>query len=501
MVESSEEEEEAPTVVKRNYKKKRRILSRHLHAGGKQKKKKESPIPIADSNESDTSSGDELPIAQALRRSPAREPLRQIISPNTVIQQKAKRSSTMNTVIQQKAKRSSTMNQFSIKLPETGEELGDLMGLAMMDVLKTEDECIRAVNRIRDIITGKYLTEDYEDTLENEAPNGRPIRKTVIELPNTPTIDFTTDAFSVTKSGEERKPDAARKAKSRAVLRVGSVLDKIGSPPQVALAVATALRRPERQDIGKALGIVESSDESRRVADRLLASVKEAVHHPAVLKKRTADSLSFQKTLLWSIVPAAVAEDAPTEEKKAFRKQVSETASALGMSKVRGYRQRLFQAAIVRRKNFFDPTSAVLLHVVKRGAWVLKCDKVSESPNASDSITMVKCPITGEKKKERKCFYMFSVRDIHTELIKPVDQGGFAGAYNEEGKLIISDTALRNMLPKNISRMSDSQKQMCGCEICLNGNSMMMALNSWRGRKKSALERSLAIMDPNTREY
>jgi hypothetical protein len=67
----------------------------------------------------------------------------------------------MNT---QKAKRSSMMNQFSIKLPETGEELGDLMGLAMMDVLKTEDECIRAVNRIGDIIIGKYLTKDYEDT-------------------------------------------------------------------------------------------------------------------------------------------------------------------------------------------------------------------------------------------------------------------------------------------------------------------------------------------------
>jgi hypothetical protein len=126
MVDSSDEEEEAPSVVKRNYKlpKKRRFLSRHLHAGGKQKKKKESTIAIADSNDSDTSSGDELPIAQALRRSPAREPLRQIISPNTVIQQKAKRSSTMNTVIQQKAKRSSTMNQFSIKLPETGEDVG-----------------------------------------------------------------------------------------------------------------------------------------------------------------------------------------------------------------------------------------------------------------------------------------------------------------------------------------------------------------------------------------
>jgi hypothetical protein len=161
------------------------------------------------------------------------------------------------------------------------------------------------------------------------------------------------------------------------------------------------------------------------------------------------------------------------------------------MSKVRGFKRQVHEATIVRMKNFTNPTSAVLLNVVKCGAhcrftpeliaeiraWVLRCNKLIESPNASDSI-MVKCPITGKKKKERKFFYMFSVRDIHTELVKPVSQGGFAGAYNEEGKLIISDTALRNMLPKNVSRMSDSQKQTCGCEICLNTYSMMLALNS-----------------------
>jgi hypothetical protein len=493
MVESSsEEEEEAPTVVKRNYKLPKK--KRRLTVAPPCRRKKYKKSAAKDSNDNDSLYGDSLPIAKASRRSPpTREPLRQI-SPTTVSQQKQKRSTTMNTL--------------PIEIPRTGEELADLMGLAMMDALDTEEECIRAVNRIGDIVTGKFLAEDYEENLENEAPtvpNSHPICRTVIELPNTPTIDFTTNTFHVRESGEVRKPAAARQAKLRAVLKVNSILDMIGSPPQVALAVATALRRPERQDIGKALGIVESSDVSRRVADRLLAAVKEAVQHPAVLKKQTADSLSFQKTLLWSIVPAAVAEDASAEEKKAFRKQISETASALGMSKVRGYRQRLCQAAIVRRNIFFDPTSAVLLHIVKRGAnsrftpefiadiraWVLKCDKVSARFNNGEGV----------KKKERKCFYMFSVRDIHTELVKPVDQGGFAGAYNKEGKLIISDTALCNILPKNVSRMSDSQKQMCGCEMCLNGNSMMLALNSWRGRKKSALERRLAIMDPNTREY
>jgi hypothetical protein len=153
-----------------------------------------------------------------------------------------------------------------------------------------------------------------------------------------------------------------------------------------------------------------------------LAAIKEAIHHPAVLKKQTNDSQSFQRTILWSILPAAVAEDAPEEEKKSFCKQVSETVAALGMSKIQGFKQRVHEATIVRQKNFADPNSAILSHVVKCGvhsrftpdliaqirAWVIGCDKIIESPNASDSI-MVKCPIMGEKKKERKYFYMFLV--------------------------------------------------------------------------------------------
>jgi hypothetical protein len=47
------------------------------------------------------------------------------------------------------------------------------MGLAMMDSLDTEEECIRVVKRIGDIVTGKFLAKDYEENLENEASNDR----------------------------------------------------------------------------------------------------------------------------------------------------------------------------------------------------------------------------------------------------------------------------------------------------------------------------------------
>jgi hypothetical protein len=85
MVDSSEDEEEAPTVVKRNYKlpKKKRRLT--VAPPCRQKKYKKSAAK-KDSNNSDSWSGDSLPIAKASRRlPPTREPLQEI-SPTTASQ-------------------------------------------------------------------------------------------------------------------------------------------------------------------------------------------------------------------------------------------------------------------------------------------------------------------------------------------------------------------------------------------------------------------------------
>jgi hypothetical protein len=76
-------------------------------------------------------------------------------------------------------------------------------------------------------------------------------------------------------------------------------------------------------------------------------ATRQHIHHPAVLKKQMNDSQSFQRTILWSILPAAVAKDALAEEKKSFRKKVCETIAALGVSKVQGFKQHLHKAAVV----------------------------------------------------------------------------------------------------------------------------------------------------------
>ena len=83
-------------------------------------------------------------------------------------------------------------------------------------------------------------------------------------------------------------------------------------------------------------------------------------------------------------------------------------------------------------------------------------------------------------------------RKLHNDLIElPVDKGGNGGglaeARDEKGKIIISDTALRYLLPPQLRPMTERHKLMCGCETCLVPDSHQRSLNAFRGRLKHAL--------------
>ena len=54
----------------------------------------------------------------------------------------------------------------------------------------------------------------------------------------------------------------------------------------------------------------------------------------------------------------------------------------------------------------------------------------------------------GKKVRMPKLLLEFSVRELHNDMIMPVDERGFSGAYNFHGRVQISDTALRSFLPK-----------------------------------------------------
>ena len=73
--------------------------------------------------------------------------------------------------------------------------------------------------------------------------------------------------------------------------------------------------------------------------------------------------------------------------------------------------------------------------------------RVIHSPNFLDSL-FVKIDVTIVNKQ--KHILKISVRDLHSDMILPIPQGGFLGAITVDGKLCIGDTPLRKYMPKYI---------------------------------------------------
>ena len=126
--------------------------------------------------------------------------------------------------------------------------------------------------------------------------------------------------------------------------------------------------------------------------------------------------------------------------------------------------------------------------------WVLAHPHVVVSPIANDTRLVVD-PKTHLDVRVACLLREVSVRELHNDLIKPVEEGGLACA-RVDGKVIISDTALRYLLPAQLKRMTQRHKQMCGCETCLTPRSLQESLNAHRSR----VHRSLAAGSDNEKD-
>jgi hypothetical protein len=81
--------------------------------------------------------------------------------------------------------------------------------------------------------------------------------------------------------------------------------------------------------------------------------------------------------------------------------------------------------------------------------WVREHPNVRPSPVTRDTL-LVKNKVSGEKERVGKLLLEIHVRESHNDMLLPVNKGGFAGAFDENGSIIISDTTLRKLLPKEL---------------------------------------------------
>jgi hypothetical protein len=62
------------------------------------------------------------------------------------------------------------------------------------------------------------------------------------------------------------------------------------------------------------------------------------------------------------------------------------------------------------------------------------------------------------------------------------EDGGFDGARDHKGVVVISESMLRYWLPAFIKPLTDTQKETCGCDDCIVGDSTVKTLNAWESR-------------------
>ena len=81
-----------------------------------------------------------------------------------------------------------------------------------------------------------------------------------------------------------------------------------------------------------------------------------------------------------------------------------------------------------------------------------------------------------------KLLLQVSIRELHNSLVSDPNYGGLKDAMDEDGKIIISDSTLRSLLPPQLKQMSARHKIMCGCECCISSKSIHSSLLSWSDR-------------------
>ena len=102
--------------------------------------------------------------------------------------------------------------------------------------------------------------------------------------------------------------------------------------------------------------------------------------------------------------------------------------------------------------------------------WVLNHPRVVNCPIAKETL-LVRDEETKDLVRVGKLLLEITVRELHNDLIElPVEQGGSGGglaeARDDKGKIIISDTSLRYLLPPQLKPMRATARPGKRCATC-----------------------------------
>lgn len=134
----------------------------------------------------------------------------------------------------------------------------------------------------------------------------------------------------------------------------------------------------------------------------------------------------------------------------------------------------------------------------KLHAWIIKHPQVVASPFVNDTVKITDPENLNQKIKAGKLLLQVSMRELHNDLLSDGPLG-LEEAKDENGKVLISDTALRCLRPPQVKPMTGRYKVTCGCKICITIKQQQESLNLFRLRVLRSLNGKVASFANNTR--
>ncbi len=297
------------------------------------------------------------------------------------------------------------------------------------------------------------------------------------------------DAFEFTRTGEPRKNNsgkAAQMAKSRQVTKIrNSILNSGLSHAQQIVALRDAANHPQLRSIVKSAGQIVPDEsqvalfhesQRKRLFETAFSTEKKQ-------GRSTDDKRSFLEANLVACANSPDAEDKPVPKKIA-------RIESLGLSRSTGY--RLLKKADAKRKHIRQSVINISWSNVRKrkgytkvdanrrqklNEWVLNHHMLVPSPNSSDTLLIRDPEDRSIKTRTSKLYLQISMRELHNDLLSDPPLG-LPEALDANGEPLISDTALRALLPPQVRSMTKKHKQMCGCEVCVIIRQQQMLLNA-----------------------
>ena len=103
--------------------------------------------------------------------------------------------------------------------------------------------------------------------------------------------------------------------------------------------------------------------------------------------------------------------------------------------------------------------------------WITRHSQVVQSP-ISNYCLKVRLDDQKEPQLVPKFLSQVSVRELYNRLVRDPNVGGLKDSMDEDGKIFISDSTLRSLLPPQLKQMSACYKIMRGCEYCISAKSI-----------------------------